>query len=67
MFIKKTIKDLKKVKTIRKYVFKCNLYLYFLAELKCQQNSSDVPRDSYIYRYFGSSLNKVELCQVLSL
>ena len=30
MFIKKTFKRLKKVKRIRNYVFKCNLYLYFL-------------------------------------
>ena len=28
--IKKTFKDSKKVKRIRNYVFKCNLYLYFL-------------------------------------
>ena len=29
--IKKNFKDSKKVKRIRNYVFKCNLYLYFLA------------------------------------
>ena len=28
--IKKTFKSSKKVKRIRNYVFKCNLYLYFL-------------------------------------
>ena len=30
--IKKTFKDSKKVKRIRNYVLKCNLYLYFLAQ-----------------------------------
>ena len=30
MFIKTTFKDSKKVKIIRDYVLKCNLYLYFL-------------------------------------
>ena len=30
MFIKKIFKDSKKVKRIRNYVSKCNLYLYFL-------------------------------------
>ena len=29
MFIKTTFKDSKKVKRIRNYVLKCNLYLYF--------------------------------------
>ena len=29
-FIKTTLKDSKKVKRIRNYVLKCNLYLYFL-------------------------------------
>ena len=29
MFIKATFKDSKKVKTIRDYVLKCNVYLYF--------------------------------------
>ena len=30
IIIKKTFKDSKKVREIRNYVFKCNLYLYFL-------------------------------------
>ena len=30
MFIKTTFKDSKKVKRIRNYVLKCNLYLYFM-------------------------------------
>ena len=30
MFIKKIFKDSRKVKRIRNYVSKCNLYLYFL-------------------------------------
>ena len=30
MFIKTTFKDSKKLKRIRNYVLKCNLYLYFL-------------------------------------
>ena len=30
MFIKTTVKDSQKVKRIRNYVSKCNLYLYFL-------------------------------------
>ena len=30
MFIKITFKDSKKVKQNRKYILKCNLYLYFL-------------------------------------
>ena len=30
MFIKTTFKDSNKVKIIRNYVLKCNLYLYFL-------------------------------------
>ena len=30
MFIKATFKDSKKVKKIRNYILKCNLYLYFL-------------------------------------
>ena len=30
IFIKKTLKDSKKVRRIRNYVLKCNLYLYFL-------------------------------------
>ena len=30
MSLKKIVKDLKKVKRIRNYVPKCNLYLYFL-------------------------------------
>ena len=30
MSVKKIVKDLKKVKRIRNYVPKCNLYLYFL-------------------------------------
>ena len=29
-FIKRTFKDSEKVKRIRNYVLKCNLYLYFL-------------------------------------
>ena len=30
MFIKTNFKDTKKIKRIRNYVSKCNLYLYFL-------------------------------------
>ena len=30
MFIKKIFKDTRKVKRIRNYALKCNLYLYFL-------------------------------------
>ena len=73
IFIKTTSKDSKKVKRIRYYVLKCNLYLYFLIQLKllitgekswCQQNSRVVSRDLC---YFGSSLSKVNLSQVSSL
>ena len=32
--IKKTFKDSKKVKRIRNYMFKCNLYLYFVVRQK---------------------------------
>ena len=32
MFIKKIFKDLRKVRRIRNYISKCNLYLYFLRQ-----------------------------------
>ena len=34
LFIKPTIRDSKKVKKIKNYVLKCNLYLYFLIKQK---------------------------------
>ena len=34
MIIKTTFKDSKKIKIIRNYVLKCNLYLYFLIKHK---------------------------------
>ena len=34
MFIKTTFKDSKKVKGIKNYVLKCNLYLHFLIQQK---------------------------------
>ena len=67
MFIKKTFKGLKKVKRIRNYVFKCNLYLYFLVQQNLLIFSEKMPADvsrtqvvrHVIYIFFGSSLDKV--------
>ena len=56
MFIKATLKDSRKVRRIRNYVSKWNLYMYFLIlqnflisgkKRWCQQNPRGVSRDSY--------------------
>ena len=65
-FIKKIFKDSRKVRRIRNYVSKCNLYLYFLIKqnlLICGKKNADVSRTQSVCHMiriiFGSSLGKV--------
>ena len=66
MFIKTIFNGSKKVKSMRIYVVKCNLYLYFVDITKVANFSreiADVSRTQrvrhLIYIFFGSTLGKV--------
>ena len=66
IFIKTTFKDSKKVKRIKNYVLKNNLYLHFLIWqmlLITNEKNADINRTKrvchVIYMFFGSSLGKV--------
>ena len=66
MFIKTIFNGSKKVKSMRIYVVKCNLYLYFVDITKVANFSreiADVSRTQrvrhLIYIFFGSPLGKV--------
>ena len=74
MFIKATLKAQKNPKTIRNHVLKCNLYLYILIQQKmliCGKKTSDTGSIQgvcyVIYKFFGSALGKVLLCEISSL
>ena len=65
IFIRITFKDSKKLKGIRNYALKCNLFMYFLIKQNWWISGKNADVNRYqglchvIYTFFGSSLCKV--------
>ena len=74
IFIKTTLKDSKKVKRIRIYVLRCNLYLcswynksywFTVKNCWCQHNSKVVSRELYVFCHSRNFINVEYLWQIL--